>query len=134
MRQFMAKERGTIFIIDDDASVRRALGRVMTSAGFGSKAFASAEEFIEGGGLDAVGCIVADMTMTGMSGVDLKHLLNAAHSQLPIILLTAHDTEEARAAAREAGAAGFFRKPLDTQALLDAIEWALNQRHPAQPA
>ena len=72
----------------------------------------------------ASGCIVADMTMPGMSGLELKPLLDAAGISYPLILLTAHDNEEIRSAARSAGAAAYFRKPVDTQALLDAIRWA----------
>jgi len=122
--------RSIIFFIDDDASVRRALERVMTSAGLDSVGFASAEEFIAGASLSSGGCIVADMDLLGMSGLDL---LNAAHSDLPLIFLTAKDTEEMRAAAREAGAAGCFRKPVDTQALLDAVQWALKQPRNSVP-
>lgn len=121
----------TIYVIDDDASVRRALGRIMTSAGLDWEAYDSAESFLEvarpGGG----GCIVADMTMPGLTGIDLKLLLDASSVRLPMILLTAQDTEETRAAAREAGAAAYFRKPVDIQALLDAIQWAAR---PAKPA
>ncbi len=124
----------TIYIIDDDDSVRRALGRVMTFAGYAWQAFASVEDFLAGAHLSASGCIVADMTMLGMTGIDLKHLLNSAHWDIPVIFVTAHDTAEMRAAAHEAGAAGYFRKPVDTQALLDAIQWALNTTRPAQPA
>jgi FixJ family two-component response regulator len=120
-----------IFIVEDDASVRRALERVMLSAGHESRAFASAEEFISGARLSEGSCIVADMTMMGMSGLDLKHLLNAAHSDLPLIFLTAEDSEEMRTSAREAGAVGCFRKPVDTQALLDAVQWALTQPRPS---
>jgi FixJ family two-component response regulator len=127
--------RPTIFIIDDDESVRRALVRIMTIEGFDSKAFASAEDFIAGTLPDADGCVVADMTMPGMSGLDLKHLLNTSTCpNLPVIFLTAHDTKEMRAAAHAAGAAGYFRKPVDKQALLDAIRWALNHSQPAGPA
>ena len=126
----MPKERPIIFIIDDDTSVRRALGRVMTSAGLESRSFDSVEEFLAKSDLHSKGCIVADMTMIGMSGLDLKRLLNTAHSPLPVILLTAHESEEMRAAAHEAGAASFFRKPVDTQALLDAVQWALNEQRP----
>ncbi|MBC8039320.1 MAG: response regulator [Opitutaceae bacterium] len=122
----MAKPRPTIFIIDDDASVRRSLGRVMTSSGFDSKAFASVDEFIAGAALTSRGCIVADMTMLGTSTLELNQLLANAHSALPVIFVTAQDTQEARVAAREACAAGFFRKPVDMQALLDAIQWALD--------
>ena len=99
----------------------------MTSAGLLSKGYASVEDFLAETSLEAAGCVVADMTLIGMSGLELQHLLNAAHSSLPVILLTAHDTEEMRASAHEAGAAGYFRKPVDTQALLDAIQWSLNQ-------
>jgi FixJ family two-component response regulator len=116
----------TIFIIDDDASIRRALGRVMKSAGLAWESYESADQFLAAADLGNVGCIVADITLIGMSGLDLKIRLNAMRHELPLIFLTAHDSAEMRAAAREAGAAAFFRKPVDTQALLDAIHWALH--------
>lgn len=116
-----------IFLIDDDPSVRRALGRVMTQAGLTWEAFESADHFLESADLDRSGCVLADMTMLGTNGLGLKDRLNATHHTLPLIFLTAEDTPEIRAAAREAGAHGFFRKPMDTQALLDAIEWALQK-------
>ncbi|MCX6981601.1 MAG: response regulator [Verrucomicrobia bacterium] len=130
----MPQTRHTVFIIDDDASVRRSLGRVMTSAGFDSKAFASVDEFLAGASLHAKGCIVADMTMLGISSLDLRQVLKGADSALPVIFVTAQDTEEARGAAREAGAAGFFRKPVDTQALLDAIQWTFDNPRLAKSA
>jgi FixJ family two-component response regulator len=130
----MPPTRPTVFIIDDDASVRRALGRVMTSAGFDSKGFASVDEFLAGASLKAKGCIVADMTMLGMSSLNLRQLLKAAGSALPVIFVTAQDTEEVRTAARATGAAGFFRKPVDTQALLDAIQWTFDNPRPTQAA
>jgi FixJ family two-component response regulator len=130
----MPQTRPTVFIIDDDASVRRALGRVMTSAGFDSKVFASVDEFLAGTSLRGTGCIVADMTMLGMSSLELGQLLKAADSALPVIFVTAQDTEEARTAARDAGAAGFFRKPVDTQALLDVIQWTFDNPRLAQSA
>jgi FixJ family two-component response regulator len=126
--------RFTIFFIDDDASVRRALQRVMTSAELDSVGYASVEDFFAMASLHSEGCIVADMDMPGLSGLDLKHLLNAALCTLPLIFLTAKDTEETRAAAREAGAVGCYRKPVDTQALLDAVRWAMKQSPPVLPA
>ncbi len=129
----MPKNRTTIYIIDDDASVRRALGRVMTSAGLDHRAFDSAEAFLAATPAAGSGCIVADMTMPGFSGLELKQALNAAHSELPLIFLTAHDTPESREAAHEAGAEGYFRKPVDTQALLDAVHWALNEQQSKHP-
>lgn len=128
----MPHRRHTIYIIDDDASVRRALGRVMTSAGLDHLAFDSAEDFLAGSVARGPGCIVADMTMPGLSGLELKQALNAAHSDLPLIFLTAHDTAESREAAHEAGAGGYFRKPVDTQALLDAVQWVLNEQRAKQ--
>jgi len=123
----MVSLRPTIFVIDDDASIRRALGRVMASAGFACEVFESADQFHASADLTKSGCIVADMTLTGMSGLNLKHRLNADHHDLPVIFITALDTDEMRAAAHKSGAAGFFRKPVDTQALLDAIDWALHE-------
>lgn len=131
----MPQGRPTIYVIDDDASVRRALGRVMTSSGLAWQAFGSVDEFLASATPTGPGCIVADMTMPGVGGIELKRMLDAAHSTLPVIFLTAQDTDEMRAASRDAGVAGFFRKPVDTQALLDAIQWALNREpaplHPA---
>lgn len=128
----MRPVRSTIFIIDDDASVRRALCRVMASAGLECESFDSAEEFMAAPHPAVSGCIVADMTMPGMSGLELKPLLDAAGIFFPLILLTAHDNEEMRTAARNAGAAAYFRKPVDTQALLDTIQWA--SKPASQPA
>lgn len=117
----------TIFLIDDDNSVRRALIRVMESSGFDTCSFATAEGFLshfnDGGCCN--GCVVTDMTLPGMNGLELKLHLNALQQTIPLILLTANDTAETRAAAHEAGAAGYFRKPVDTQALLDAVWWAI---------
>lgn len=117
-----------IYLIDDDASVRRALGRVMAVARLEWESYDSAEAFLASAKPESFGCIVADMTLSGMSGLDLKAILDARGVQLPFILLTAHDTEETRNAARSAGAAAYFRKPVDIEALLDAIQWST---HPA---
>ena len=124
----MSPGRPTIYLIDDDASVRRALGRVMNLARLDWEAYDSAEAFLASARPAELGCIVADMTMSGMSGLELKALLDAKGVHLPFILLTAHDTGETRNAARLAGAAACFRKPVDIEALLDAIQWSA---HPA---
>ncbi len=124
----------TIYLIDDDDSVRRALGRVMASSGFAWQAFHSVDDFMATPRSAGPGCIVADVTMPGMNGIDLKRMLNAAHEELPVIFLTAQDTETMRTAAKDAGVAGFFRKPVDTQALLDAIQWALKAQPTTPPS
>ncbi len=131
----MPTDRPIIFLIDDDDSVRRALGRVMTSAGFESRAFSTAENFLEAVLPDrrCPSCVVTDMTLPGLSGLELKLQLNTRQTGIPVIFLTANDTAEMRAAAHQAGAAGFFRKPVDTQALIDAIQWAFNPA-PSRPA
>jgi len=126
----MSPERSIIYLIDDDTSVRRALGRVMTHGGLEWEAYDSAESFLANAHPGEKGCIVADMTMPGLSGIDLKILLDSARVRLPLILLTAQDTEETRAAARNAGASAYFRKPVDIQALLDAVLWALSNPPP----
>lgn len=112
-----------IAIIDDDASLRRALGRVMGSAKLGYREFASAESFLETDASESIDCLIADMSMCGLSGLELKQQLNLSRPGLPMIILTAHDCDEMRQAAREAGVSAFFRKPVDTEALLDAIQW-----------
>lgn len=112
-----------IAIIDDDASLRRALGRVMGSARLGYREFASAEAFLETDVSESIDCLIADMSMCGLSGLELKQQLNLSRPGLPMIILTAHDSDEMRGAAREAGVSAFFRKPVDTEALLDAIHW-----------
>jgi len=124
----MSPDHLTIYLLDDDASVRRALGRVMCLARLDWEAYDSAEAFLASAKPAELGCIVADMTLTGMSGLDLKAALDERGIHLPFILLTAHDTEETRNAARSAGAAAYFRKPVDIEALLDAIQWSA---HPA---
>ncbi len=121
----MTLDRATIFIIDDDASVRRALGRVMVNAALACEAYESADEFLANADLTKRGCIVADITLPGIGGLELKSRLNAMDHNLPVIFLTARDSAEMREAAHEIGASGFFRKPVDTQALLDAIDFVL---------
>ena len=118
-----------VYIIDDDESVHRALARLLRSAGFEPRTFASVEAFTASGVDCSSGCVLADISMPGCGGLDLPKHLRRMGCQLPVIFLTAQDTETTRAAARRAGAAGFFRKPVDDQALIDAIEWALvNER------
>jgi FixJ family two-component response regulator len=124
-------ETPVIAIIDDDASFRRALGRVMNSAGLGHREFASAESFLEVNPPEEAHCLIADMTLVGISGIELRQRLNLTRPELPMIILTANDCDEMRHAAREAGVSAFFRKPVDTQALLDAIQWIV--REPPSP-
>lgn len=118
-------EATTIFILDDDASVRKALARLIKSAGMAAKTFASVDELLSAPALPQCGCIIADIRMQGTSGLAMPGLLAQRGLHLPVIFVSAQDTEETRAAAQQAGAGGFFRKPVDDQALLDALNWAI---------
>ena len=116
-----------IFVIDDDASVRTALARLIASAGHEAETFASAEEFLASNRPSYSDCLVVDIHLGGMSGLELQRELVQADSLAPIIFITAFDSAEVRREAKRAGADAYFRKPFDDQALLDAIDFALDR-------
>lgn len=117
--------KGTVLIVDDDASARAGLSRYVRCAGYAVRDLASVREFL-GTSLppDAI-CVVADVRMRGGDGLQLARQLRAAGNPLPVILVSADDGTEVRQRAIELGVAGFFHKPVDGSALRDAIEWAL---------
>ena len=125
MADMAGGEERTIYILDDDASVRKALVRLFRSAGMAAISFASVDELLSAPMLPQCVCIVADIRMQGTSGLAMPGLLAERDLHTPVIFVSAQDTEETRAAAKRAGAAGFFRKPVDDQALLDALAWAM---------
>ena len=114
-----------VYLIDDDESVRRALQRLLRSAGLDVRAFASAEEFLQSGNLTQRACIVLDIQMRGLTGFDLQEKFASKDTRIPTIVVSALDDAETRERARKLGAAAFFRKPVDGQALIDAIHWAI---------
>lgn len=114
-----------VYIIDDDPSVQKALGRLMRSAGVESKSYSSGEDFLSSVKVNDRGCVVLDFNMLGDSGPDVQRQMNAAGLAMPVIILSAQDDAETREYSREQGAIAFFRKPVDDQALLDTINWAL---------
>ena len=116
----------TIFVLDDDAAVRTALARLIRAAGLHAVALADMDELLNMQSMPARACVVADVRMRGTSGLALPHLLAQRGHDLPVIYVSAQDTESTRAEAKKAGAVGFFRKPVDDQALLDAIAWAID--------
>ena len=120
-------DRCITYIIDDDASVRVALERLLIAAGQSVRAFPSAQAFLASGVSADGACLIVDVMMHGLSGLDLCEKLQADGVHAGFIVVTAHDTPEARRKAREAGALAYFRKPVDAQALIDAIEWALGR-------
>ena len=97
----------------------------MRSCGFDPVSFSAVDEFLAVPHHALPACVIADVTMRGKSGVTLPHALAERGEPLPVILITAHDSEEMRAEARRGGASAYLRKPVDDQALVDAIEWAL---------
>ncbi len=114
-----------VFVIDDDPSARSGIARLLRTAGHDVHAFESGGKFLEEVPSDATGCIVLDARMPGVSGVELSNELKAHGVHLPLIFVTADDDPETKQRALDMGAAGFFRKPVDGTALLDAIDWAL---------
>lgn len=120
----MATDPTTVYVIDDEPSVRDALVRLCRSAGLDASAFASVEAFLAVEIPPGDACVVADIRMPGQVGTCLPGLLAERGQTLPVIFITAYDSPESREQARNAGASGYFRKPIDGQALLDAISWA----------
>jgi FixJ family two-component response regulator len=111
-----------ISIVDDDLSVRRALRRLVLSAGYLVETFASAREFLAATPPAPPACLVLDIYLDGMNGFELQEQLAADRVAIPIIFMTAHDDAATRERIRRSGAAGYLGKPFDGQALLDAIQ------------
>ena len=114
-----------VAVIDDDDSVRIALQELLRSVGLQAKSFASAEEFLASGEQRQAGCLIADIRMPGMSGLELQAKLNADHRRIPTIFITAHGDEKMRMQALRAGAVEFLAKPFDDEALLESVRAAL---------
>jgi FixJ family two-component response regulator len=114
-----------VAIVDDDELMRGALQGMLKSVGFPSQAFASAEEFLESGLQQQTGCLIADIRMPGMSGLELQARLNAEHCRIPTIFITAHGDTKMRMQALRAGAVEFLAKPFDDEILLDSVRAAL---------
>jgi FixJ family two-component response regulator len=121
-----SKEKSKVVtIVDDDESVRGALQGLMKEAGFTALAFASAEAFLNSGEQQRTSCLIADIRMPGMSGLELQSKLNAERFRIPIIFITARGDEKMRMQALRAGAVEFLTKPFDDEVLLDSIRAAL---------
>ena len=118
--------RPVVFVIDDDDSVRRSLGRLIRSEGYAAQVFASAEEFLAAVAETPNACLVLDIAMPGMSGLDLQARLRERRIGMPVIIVTARDDERTRREAKRLGAKFYFRKPVDDRSLIDAIDWAVN--------
>ena len=119
-----SKRRGMVYVIDDDESIRKALKRLLRSANLDVETFSSAEEFLSNSKQCESACIVMDIRMPGLTGFDLQKRLLLQGMPIPVLVISASDDWQTREQARKLGAVGFFRKPVDDQALLDAIWWA----------
>jgi FixJ family two-component response regulator len=114
-----------VAIVDDDDSIRSALQGLLESADLPAQSFASAEEFLKSGQQYQIACLIADIRMPGMSGLDLQVQLNAERCGIPIIFITAHGDEKMRMQALRAGAVEFMAKPFNDEALLESVRAAL---------
>ena len=123
----MSEADAMIFVVDDDASMREALQRLLRSVGLQVTTFASAREFLHHRGADVPGCLVLDVRLPGLSGLDLQHELAAAQMDLPIIFITGYGDIPMTVQAMKAGAVEFLTKPFRDQDLLDAIQQALER-------
>lgn len=117
----------TISVVDDDPSVRKALSRLLRVAGYTSAAYESAEAFVEAGGAEISDCVILDVHLSGLSGLELQAQLVRSHASCPVLFMTAFNDDSARAQALEAGAVEFLRKPLDIGCLLEVIRTALDR-------
>ena len=117
-----------ISVVDDDDSVRESLGGLIRSVGFAVKVFNSAEAFLNSDHLADTDCLILDVRMPGMNGLDLHRHLAANHFTIPVIFITAHGDEEARVRALNGGAVEYLLKPFGEEALLKAIDTALKPR------
>lgn len=115
-----------IAVVDDDESVRQGLANLISSVGYEAELYASAEEFLASPEADGAACLVLDLRMPGMSGLELQRRLAAHSDGPPVIIITAHGDDEARAEALAAGAVAFLNKPFKEETLLGAISSALS--------
>jgi FixJ family two-component response regulator len=115
-----------VAIVDDDDSMRSALQGLLESAELPAQSFASAEEFLNSGQQHQISCLIADIRMPGMSGLELQAQLNTQRCRIPIIFITAHGDEKMRMQALRAGAVEFMAKPFNDEALLESVRAALD--------
>jgi RNA polymerase sigma factor (sigma-70 family) len=123
---------GVVYVVDDDASVRRALARLIAAAGLEVETFPSAKAFLARTPPDRPGCLILDMQLPGESGLDLQTTLGEVRHQLPIIFVTGHGTVPASVRAMKDGALDFLQKPVDERELLDGIQRALRRSREAR--
>jgi FixJ family two-component response regulator len=117
----MSETNAQVFVVDDDLSIREALESLLRSAGLSVQTFSSAQDFLAPGRADMPSCLVLDVQMPGLNGLDLQSELIAAHNQIPIIFITGHGDIPTSVRAIKAGALEFLTKPIDNEDLLNAV-------------
>ncbi len=127
MNENKMPEDFVVSIVDDDVSVRRSTRRLLRSSGFRAEAYASAEEFLDSKSAAETACLILDLRMPAMNGLELQRRLAQNGDHVPIIFLSAHASEEDERSALRAGAVQFLRKPISKEALLSAIRNALKR-------
>jgi len=128
----MSQEHPVVFIVDDDISVREALKNLLRSVGLRVETFGTAQEFLSSRRSDAPGCLILDVRLPGLSGLDLQRKLAEADIEIPIIFITAHGDIQMSVRAMKAGAVEFLTKPFRDQDLLDAVQQAIDRDRSAR--
>ncbi len=123
----MTDGESLVFVVDDDPSIRKSLTRVMTSAGYKVEAFASASEFLVRAPYAGPSCLVLDIRMPGLTGLELQEALADKDHRMPIVFITGHGDISMSVKAMKAGAADFLTKPFDVESLVDAVQRALTK-------
>jgi FixJ family two-component response regulator len=126
----VAMTSGLISVVDDDESIRRTTTFLIESFGFRAAAFESAENFLKSGQLHETSCLIVDVQMPGMNGLELQSELAAAGYDIPIVFVTAYDNKVSRQQAMQAGAVAFLAKPFGDEQLLQTVRLALGQDNP----
>lgn len=118
-----------VCIVDDDASVRSGVGNLLKAVGYATVTFSSGEEFLASPVVDEALCVLLDVRMQGMQGLEVQRQLNAEHKDIPVVFMSAHGDEDTVERAMQHGAVGFLRKPFEEELLLDSIELAIGRRN-----
>jgi FixJ family two-component response regulator len=121
----VARHMVVVVAVDDDFRVRESIESLVESAGYAPQLFSTAEDFLKSGTLDVAACVITDVRMPGMDGIELQRRIRLERPALPIIFISAHDNAETRQIALNEGAVSFLNKPFDAADLLDRIHSAL---------
>jgi FixJ family two-component response regulator len=118
-----------VCIVDDDASVRSGVGNLLKSAGYTTVTFSSGEEFLASPLIDYALCVLLDVRMQGMQGLEVQRQLKAEHRRIPVVFMSAHGDDDIVQRAMQHGAVSFLRKPFEEEVLLDSLELATGRRN-----